>query len=317
MHYGTIKLLTLLAMVVNIEADTHAFALDNDFFGGTDRYYTNGVFYTTLQNVSQDQIPSILNVEAASLKDLGFTISQLIFTPEDLSTSEKIENDIPYAGYLSLSCFLFQANNNSYEQIGLGIGTIGKYSFAEEVQKGFHKVIGSEDPKGWDNQLKNDLTGSVFYKIGYKTDRKTFFDDYEFDWTNNLGIDLGNFYSGALISSVVRMGSKVPHSFATTGNFIGGRESNFLSLSRSPELNWFMALGVDVNYIHNFYIVDNADGYTLGSIDYTSGRLLSFNVYYEHFIGSLELRTTAVNSMRTRTDAVLKYGGVSFQWSWD
>jgi len=78
------------------------------------------------------------------------------FTPEDITVSEPIDDDHPYA------CLPFLSNTRQYtgadQQTAylstLMVGILGT-DLCEAVQDGTHEVVGSDEPKGWDNQISD------------------------------------------------------------------------------------------------------------------------------------------------------------------
>jgi lipid A 3-O-deacylase len=49
----------------------------------------------------------------------------------------------------------------------LKLGMVGPASQAEHVQKDFHKLIGADEPMGWDTQLPDEPVINVGYTAGY------------------------------------------------------------------------------------------------------------------------------------------------------
>ena len=98
------------------------------------------------------------DVDGDTSENYGFAIGQNIYTPDDKASTVLIPNDRPYAGYLYGSAF-----DTVYNQLlsrdqfhnELQMGMVGSDSYAEQVQTEFHKIIGSELPMGWGNQVYN------------------------------------------------------------------------------------------------------------------------------------------------------------------
>ena len=310
------KLLNYFFLVVFFSVhsfgDAHSFTMENDYLTGTDKHYTNGLFYTYMSDDAS--IPSILDIGNASQKNVAFSISQLMYTPEDLSVAEKQLDDGPYAGYLRLDYLIFQSTSNYFHEIGFNIGAVGPISYAEESQKFVHKISGNREPEGWDNQLENHLTAGVAYHFGIKTNKIDIL-DHKFDWLANIRFDRGNFYAGNLIGTTLRFGRDLPDNFYTGGNFIGGNESALLNFSKSSGFNWYIALGVNFNSIDKFFITDEDEEYTVQGVDYTVGEHLSFNLQYDNLEFSLYFKTTYLIHFDFDSDSFEKWGGIQFKWS--
>jgi hypothetical protein len=139
--------------------------MDNDFFNfrgaGTDRYYTNGIrldyFYTKKQKA---KFPSFLLLKISEDNNIyGWGIAQFMFTPQHIDVVEIQYNDRPYAGALYGIHSLQSINTIKKIKITseIFLGVIGPLSFAEESQTWVHRVSNYLIPKGWDNQVPNDI----------------------------------------------------------------------------------------------------------------------------------------------------------------
>ena len=150
-------------------------AFENDLFGaGTDRHYSHG---TEISYVSDTYQPRWLvgTADAIGLYDTGddlrfvWSLGQQMYTPDDLSRTDVILNDRPYAGWLYLSIGMLADTQHREPVRGISqfeviVGQVGPDSYAEDAQKRIHKIIDSEEPRGWDNQLHNETTFDVQYQ---------------------------------------------------------------------------------------------------------------------------------------------------------
>lgn len=127
--------------------------------GTSDEYYTSGlrIGYTT----GTDGVPAAIGgighvVWGDGVQRISFDISQSIFTPHNTQLRFPDPHDRSYAGYLSLSAQLLHDTDNARSVLGLSVGVIGPSSLAQEVQNGFHNVIGDPSNKGWHSQLRDE-----------------------------------------------------------------------------------------------------------------------------------------------------------------
>lgn len=192
---------------------------------------------------------------------------------------------------------------------------VGPITLAEELQKGFHTLIGHSKPAGWDTQLSNRLMGGISYNFAYKIDRKRFKSIY-YDWTNNIRGDLGNFYTGFLVSSMFRFGTGGFNTFATTGNFIGDEESNLLHYKPYKRLKWSISFGLFANKINTYYIIKRANqkGYHLSKLNYAIGEEVIYTIYYKNIQYSFKIKSTYFHSKGILSQAKKQWGGVSIIW---
>src|SRR5690606_24877280 len=173
---STIYCTFLIAAPVHAEdgKGTLSISLDNDLFGaGSDSHYTHGTEITYVSNTYQP--PYIEDMAKATGihsdgDDLRFGISlgQLMFTPDDISRTDPILDDRPYAGWLYLSGGMYSESRRggirSIDKLELIIGVVGPESRADQMQKAVHEVTDSEEPMGWENQLDNEATIDVAYQ---------------------------------------------------------------------------------------------------------------------------------------------------------
>ncbi len=278
---------------------THSFMLENDLFTGTDQHYTNGAFYTVLED------------------DTAITLAQLMFTPTDIANNQKITDDYPYAGHIGLTWHFFLYNSNFFQNMGFSIGSVGPISKAELAQRKVHKARDITMPEGWHHQMENQATAGVLYQVGAKT-KKLRVSDVEFDWTTNLRLDYGNFYSGANIGTIIRFGNHFPKNFPTTGAFFGGQESSMLNMKNVSGFKYSISLGIYGNKVDIFYVIDEAHGYNVEAIDYTVGEFASFNLYYKKFEVELQFKSVYVNETKIDLIKVTEHhGAFTFRWKWD
>lgn len=157
-----------------------SFSFDNDFLvpGKRDQDYTYGfnIRYTgnkTEQHWSSLHAPlnyvdTLLGLNKTHrqnrLSNIEFGL--LGFTPEKLNTSQVIEGDRPYASLLYTTSSKERVNTSNGKVINtaLTVGIIGA-GVVEQLQKSLHKVIDSEQPLGWKNQISDGGELTAKYAI--------------------------------------------------------------------------------------------------------------------------------------------------------
>jgi len=130
---------------------------DNDIFNNTDYYYTNGIKieYTSPVFAWSPLSFAMLPYRRSSMNYHGMNIVQNMYTPTNPDVAEVMAEDRPFAAYL----YLGHSRNTldverSYRQFSeLVIGLIGPGSLGGFVQAQIHSI----EPRGWDNQIENDL----------------------------------------------------------------------------------------------------------------------------------------------------------------
>lgn len=189
---------------------------ENDLFAGRDYGYTNGarLSYTS----SEEGMPNYIKKASSYLpllnregkKRVSVAIGQNIFTPSDIVATEFVENDFLYAGWLYGSLEILSDQGEKFDNAGLTIGMVGPSSKAEQTQKYIHQVKGAIMPKGWNNQLKDELGINFTYERKW---RKIFASELfgmGFDVMPHLASSVGNVNTSAATGATFRLGYDLP-----------------------------------------------------------------------------------------------------------
>ncbi len=141
--------------------------VDNDLFAGgeRDRDYTGGFAVAMSGTDARDRYASLDPVLAAidaavSTSDDEVTlrhsrqIGLMMFTPRDVTRSERIDNDRPYASLLfSTNARVRVApDDRTAWTSSLTVGVLG-LSFTEQLHGAVHDAVGSERPRGYEHQI--------------------------------------------------------------------------------------------------------------------------------------------------------------------
>ena len=164
---------------------TPVFIWENDYLGGTDEQYTNGMRLEVTIGSTVDResfkLPSFGSfLGPARSGDQVYStvfVGQEMFTPADLDESAVIPNDRPYAAWLygglrfaSLTDWdgagrfaPWSKESSSYQSLELSLGVTGSWAQGEEAQTWFHQDIHDRIPQGWDNQAANEVVVDLTY----------------------------------------------------------------------------------------------------------------------------------------------------------
>jgi lipid A 3-O-deacylase len=149
----------------------------------TDRYYVNGLHlgYAAPTGEAPDFAKQLgQTLWGDGQLRVSFDLTQQIYTPADASATNPPANDRPYAGILLANFGLTQDTATTRSSLVLGLGVVGPAALGEEVQNGFHDLIGQPHNNGWGTQLHNEpaleVTSSRVWRLdtgqlgGYETD---------------------------------------------------------------------------------------------------------------------------------------------------
>ena len=146
---------------------------ENDFwnFGNkTDIYYTQGLKFEYMTEIDSSKFKnSIFSLKKSTQKFSGYSIGQNIYTSSDISISNAMPDDRPYSAWTYVSAFLI--SNDSIRNRRLTsefyFGVIGPIAQGKFVQTTWHELIKSPEPRGWNNQIKNDIGINLMTKFEF------------------------------------------------------------------------------------------------------------------------------------------------------
>ena len=240
--------------------------IDNDLLGSgdQDQGYTNGAVITLVSPDLVDYIndpclPGIarwLNswidgnpTSPADQKNMGFSVGQSLYTPQDWTRSDVIQDDRPYAAIVMTSFGYNIRRGSSLRTTQLRIGVVGPIALGEEVQDAVHDAIGDDKFSGWDNQLRNEpLIGIVHERMAKHTGNTLGGSDVQWDVISHWGGSLGNAFSHANAGAELRLGWSLPDDFGSTPTRPAG-ENTAPGGSRSHGLSGHVFLTSDVRWV--------------------------------------------------------------------
>ena len=127
--------------------------------GTSDQYYTSGLRLGWTSGT--DVVPSFLQTAANEVwgdgvQRVSLDISQSLFTPRNTQTPNPSQNDRPYAGILGVTGALIHDTGDARTVLSVMLGIVGPGAAGEEVQNGFHNLIGDTPNRGWGTQIHNE-----------------------------------------------------------------------------------------------------------------------------------------------------------------
>ncbi|WP_280567503.1 lipid A deacylase LpxR family protein [Chromohalobacter sp. 296-RDG] len=193
---------------------------ENDLFAsGEDGHYTNGLevnwsFTPDAAHWTRRLADAVPGWSGAELDGVAYRAGQQIYTPNDIDRSDLIENDRPYAGLLYAGVSLFDDRQYSgwrqADDLHFDAGIVGPASGGKAIQKNFHHLIGSDEPKGWSHQLHNEPVLNLTYKRSWWLQDS--FGNLDMEYGPNAGFALGNLYTYAAGGVGLRIGDDLHNS---------------------------------------------------------------------------------------------------------
>jgi lipid A 3-O-deacylase len=189
---------------------------ENDTFGGSDRFYTNGASLGLSQTGKNwlDPLADALPW-GDGRRTVGYDLTQLMMTPENISLRIPEPDDRPYAGVLALGLALHVEREESYHGLRLMTGVVGPLSVAEDTQRIVHRLVDGKTPHGWDYQLENE----PILNLGYEYRRKVRLagepDGWACEGLPTAGAMAGNAFTNAYLGGLLRVGYNMPDDYGT------------------------------------------------------------------------------------------------------
>lgn len=212
--------------------------LDNDLFANTDRDYTNGARLSWISsNRDVAELGSVqrmlrrLSGDAESFAifrglsgfedpddlqyNYGFSLTQLMFTPELAAPYVQPPGERRYAGWLAVGFSLHVKDDRILNSVELTLGTTGPNSLAENSQDFVHSARGIDKFNGWDYQIPNEITADLSFVQKRRVDFvKWNFGAFRMDGLTEWGARLGSFRTAAHVGGFFRAGFNLPPDFS-------------------------------------------------------------------------------------------------------
>jgi len=271
-----------LALTAGESGGTLYLTFDNDFIAGSDDGYTNGfqLGYVSPARASfadgpvptgfghwLDGLPQFN--DPARQRFIAYSLAQRMFTPQDISREDVVEDDLPYTGLLVLSGTVAAQSRNHLDAFTVTAGVAGEASLAEPVQRFIHHTMGNAEPQGWDHQIDNEPLLNLQYEHRWRA------------WDNRAGSTNGDVIlscsaaAGNLMTMVtsgigVRWGHNVPDDFFVPPPFFG--EETVGALPYDPQRNGTVAV----------YLAASVDAAAFANLIYLDGNTFSDSHEVDH-----------------------------------
>lgn len=254
-----------LPALANDSKGTLTLSLENDLFAsGNDRHYTHG---TEIAYVSDTFMPELVmnTINLLPFHDegdearLSWSLGQQMYTPANLHEEELIADDRPYAGWLYMSLGVLSESTRNHHRhtdiLELIVGVVGPDSGAENTQKALHKVLDSDKPRGWDNQLHNETTVDLRYQREWAISLV----DNHIDILPFAGFTAGSSQRRAGLGLTARLGSGLNADYGPP--LIHPKEGAASYFKPDQGFYWYLFAGVQGEYVdYNIFLDGNRDG---------------------------------------------------------
>lgn len=309
-------------VLLQAQAASLSFSIDNDLFLGLDKHYTNGLRLAYLSDTqtgtaSQCGLYAIFchlpGLSGNQHQAWSVAVQQMMITPKDIRQTEQNFDDLPYVGFTHLDVGVYGWNEKRLTGYGLRLGVVGDLSGAEASQKFIHKFIGSKQPKGWKHQLGNDVIAGLYafqslQLIDYQTANQ-----YRTTLHYLYGIDANNYLGAVRTGALVQWGRKLHPMFIPdfTGLSTGGAMIG--AYDNSSRTSWSLFGGLFGEYDAYSYLVDRAPStYQLDEKRWVANVIIGTGHRWHRLHAFFTLRTGT--SLLENRHVDLTFGNVTLLW---
>lgn len=203
---------------------------ENDFFGGTDEHYTNGIKLSwvsgDLLGYAQDErLPDFVLPylellpfvnEPGQQYNVGLSLGQNMYTPRNTDATDYQPDDRPYAGWTYFSLALHAKTARQLDSFETTLGIVGPSARAGETQNNYHAVMGFERAHGWKHQLHDEPGLMLSWQRTLRAARVDIGRDVAWDLLPRYGATAGNVLTQASLGFETRLGLNLPWDFGTS-----------------------------------------------------------------------------------------------------
>ena len=302
-----IALAAAVAGAGGARAGSWGFEFDNDRFVNTDRHFTHGtrVFWVGDADETPEwsyRLASYLpGLDGPGALQIGVTIGQNMFTPDDITVTSVIENDRPYAGWLYGGVALARVGDGTRQAWELDLGVVGPMSLARQTQIVVHEALQARQPSGWANQLDNEPGVVLVYEQMWQHAWPLADAGPKLALTPHLAGSLGNVYTYAAAGGTVRFGDFPDDDFGPArirpgvpgSDAIGGAGGS----GAGWDFDWYLFAGAEGRYVaRNIFL----DGNTFSNSHSVDRIPLVLDMQFGVTVALPAVRLTLMHVFRTR-----------------
>jgi hypothetical protein len=145
---------------------------------------------------------------------VGYFLGQNMYTPDHAyDPSKRTRPDRVFAAWLNGGIFAQRATQKEMEHFELNVGIIGPSALGGEMQTFIHKLVGQEEPNGWDEQLDDEFAIDFTWLRRERSDGLPFKRTENFDSFLEYGFTGGSVHRNANVGLMLRLGPKLPNDF--------------------------------------------------------------------------------------------------------
>jgi lipid A 3-O-deacylase len=311
------------------QGESMTLALENDVFTGSDNNYTNGIGFSWVSGEVATYpegklirkwtnfwsfLPFVGNEDYKTYA--SWSVVQEMDTPDNIKNPNPPPNDQPYAGILYVDTILYAKKDRWAHAWEFKVGVVGPAALAEQAQKGMHRIIGSDEPMGWDTQLPNEPVINIGYTVAHVV-AEGHMGKSAAEWrivpVGNVG--LGTYFTGIGVGAYGEFGWNLVD--ALGGTALRAGLNSAATAGVGPVSGWSIAFfaGAAGYGVARYLPLDGdvfRDSRSVDTKSYVGQRSAGFSVRHRGFVMSLAVThfTPTFESERAKPD----FGTLSVSW---
>jgi hypothetical protein len=212
--------------------------------GTSDQYYTSGIRlgYTSGADAFAPAASFGHSIWGDGTTRVSLDIVQSLFTPRDTQLDPPNPLDRPYAGELLADLGLIHETANTRDIVALSLGVVGPSALGEEVQNGFHNLIGDTPNRGWHYQIQDQPAVNLLVQRTWRLPVAQF-GPLETDILPSATIAGGDVRDYLQVGSQIRLGQGLDSDFGTARIEPGLNGSDAFTNARP--IAWYAFAGAD------------------------------------------------------------------------
>jgi hypothetical protein len=212
--------------------------------GTSDRYYTSGLRIGWTSGADAVDAAAALGrgIWGDGTTRVSLELTQSLFTPNDTQIDPPNPLDRPYAGVLLATGGLVHDTAGTRDLLSLSLGVVGPAALGEEVQNGFHNIIGDTPNRGWHYQVQDQVAVNILAQRTWRLPLADF-GGIETDVLPSVTGALGDVRDYVQGGGVVRIGQGLNSDFGTARIAPGLNGAD--AFTQTAPIVWYAFGGVD------------------------------------------------------------------------
>jgi len=274
------------AQAIDLRGSEIQIFIENDSFGSSDRYYTNGIKIGG--GIPADKVSRLFTRPPNALLDaitdgasnhFGLFFGQSMYTPRDITVAAPQPNDRPWAAWLYVGAVAQSVKDDRLHTVEFDLGIIGPPALGRQVQTAWHKLVDAPEPQGWGNQIRTEPGFLLTY-----LHKRRYGDSSGVQLVPHIGATVGTIATFARAGALLRAGQNMT-GFGPDGIEPGGamlkNARRQQDAGRSRPYEWFVFAGADGRLMGHNTSLDGSlfrSGPSVASRDYVYDLLTGASV---------------------------------------